>query len=132
MTSQAEFRRLVQFEAADGWSDPDLDPDDYEWSFEWLPTNALKKSMIGGKFAWESWYEGERERSDREPEYWAQLEKLWTTSPSSVGPIIVAERSPGLFDIGDGWHRTAIAVIHGMHVVPAIIGRSRAKRVDLA
>ena len=117
---------LVQFVKSEGggWSAA-LDPDDYKWSFEWLPTDALKKSMVGGgKSAWESWYKGERSERGG-PEYWAKLEKLWTTRPVGVGPIIVAERSPGLFDIGDGWHRTAIAIVRGMDVVPAIVGRPR-------
>jgi hypothetical protein len=119
--SQPQLREYVRSEAADGWSDPDFDPDDYQWSFEQFPTKILLGP--GGKRGWKKWYDDERMLGDRSYEYWDKLERAWIRNPEKVGEIIVAERSPHDFAIGDGWHRTAIAVIFGMPVMPAIVGR---------
>ncbi len=70
--------------------------------------------------SWRDWLESERQ--DR-PEYLDQLEKAWTRDPESVGPIIVAEMRDGTIDIGDGWHRAALSVMHKMKTVPAIVGK---------
>ena len=122
-SSQEKLREFVRGEARDGWSE-DTDPDDYEWTLEWLPTRALVAAMSGGRRGWSKWYEEERGgRGGRSEEYWDELERLWVRDPELVGRIIVVERGRGLFDIGDGWHRTAISVVAGMHVVPAIVGR---------
>ena len=117
---RSDLREIVKIEG-EGWSD-ELDPDDYDWTEEWLPTKLLIPTMPGGRRGWKSWYAEERSLS-RDDKYWDQLERVWTSDPESVGPIIVAEVSPNSIDIGDGWHRIAISILRDMSIVPAIVGR---------
>lgn len=70
------------------------------------------------------WYRNEVRTSDN-PDYYVELEKTWVADPSSVGEVILAEMPDGTVDIGDGWHRAAIAVSQGMQWFPAILGTPR-------
>lgn len=38
-------------------------------------------------------------------------------------PPIVAGCAGGVWDLGDGWHRFAIAAAHGLATIPAVVGR---------
>jgi hypothetical protein len=68
---------------------------------------------------WREWYAHERLKS---PAYYDHLEHVWTTNPMSVGPVLVTRHGTRIAVGGDGWHRSAIAVLHGMTHVPAIVG----------
>lgn len=70
---------------------------------------------------WGLWLESERQ--DR-PEYINDLEAAWLKDPIAVGPVTIAELRDGSVDIGDGWHRIAMAVANGMQTIPAIVGLS--------
>lgn len=70
---------------------------------------------------WSLWLESERQSR---PEYINALEAAWLKSPDTVGPVTIAELKDGSVDIGDGWHRIAIAVANGMQTIPAIVGLS--------
>lgn len=67
---------------------------------------------------WMLWFEDER---DEDPEYYNALESEWLADPESVGPVVIGIKGRTL-DIGDGWHRVAIAVAHGMKYIPAMVG----------
>jgi hypothetical protein len=69
--------------------------------------------------SWLDWLEGER---DDRPDYINELESAWLKNPKGVGPVIIAELPDGSLDVGDGWHRIAIAVSHNMKTIPAIVG----------
>lgn len=43
--------------------------------------------------------------------------------PAALPPVIVAFHPNGRVEIGDGWHRLAIAVRDGIVRLPAVIGR---------
>ena len=92
----------------------------------------------------EKWLEiWERElRSDkpwRPKDYYRELEEAWLKDPDAVGPVVLAEYVeefpmewpkpgprlvPPHIEIGDGWHRIMISVVHGLETIPAIIGRN--------
>jgi hypothetical protein len=95
-----------------------LSPEMFRWKFRELPVSKL----LHLKSDWRRWYEGERaERRDEDGDdsYFDGLEQEW--NDGIVGPIIVVIID-GEIDIGDGWHRAAIAVTQGWKTVPAVVG----------
>jgi hypothetical protein len=102
-----------------------LSPEMFQWEFRELPVSKL----LHLKSDWRRWYENEREArrdEDGDDSYFDGLEQEW--SDGQVGPII-AVIVDGELDIGDGWHRAAIAVTKGWKTVPAVVGTTGAREM---
>jgi hypothetical protein len=69
---------------------------------------------------WVQWLEMEREK---EPDYYAEMEASWLRDHRGFPPVFVAEYEGNVLDIGDGWHRAALAVAHGTKTIRAVVGR---------
>lgn len=130
MTSASDLKQFAKDESS--WSSG-IDPDDYRWSLvKRYPTSTFLERRLAGrsrvdtKKDWSDWFENEVRMAD-DPAYYRQLEREWIAHPSSFPEIIVAELPDGTIDVGDGWHRVAIAITHGKKTVPAVVGRSNAK-----
>jgi hypothetical protein len=124
--SQEELRDYVEISNLGGLSDEhtreNLSVDDFQWEFRELPVSTLLR--IWPKTQWLRWYKGERDarrNEDGNDDYFDQLEQEWGIEPSPIGPIVVV-RIGKEYDIGDGWHRAAIAVAKGWATIPAVVG----------
>jgi hypothetical protein len=99
-----------------------LSPDAFRWKFEELPVTELLH--IWPEERWRRWYESERaarRNEDGDDSYFDGLEQEWSMEPSPIGPIVLV-RIGKTRDIGDGWHRSAIAVVNKWKTVPAVVG----------
>lgn len=99
-----------------------LSPDMFRWEFQELPVSELLR--IKSEADWRDWYESEkraRRNEDGDDNYFDGLEMEWGTEPSPIGPIVLVRVGKTL-DIGDGWHRSAIAVTKKWKTVPAVVG----------
>ncbi len=99
-----------------------LSPEMLRWEFQELPITELLR--IWPEERWRRWYESERaarRNEDGDDSYFEGLEQEWGMEPSPIGPI-VAVRIGKELDIGDGWHRSAIAVVNKWKTVPAVVG----------
>ena len=104
-------------------------PSDFRWSFRELPVAELLRIMPAQQ--WRRWYENERAiRADEDVDdtYFDSLEQEWGQLPSPIGPIVIVYDEDGRIDIGDGWHRSAIAVTNGWKTVPSVVGQLVAGR----
>jgi hypothetical protein len=100
-------------------------PEMFRWEFQELSVSELLR--VWPKDRWRRWYENERAArrdEDGDDNYFDGLENEWGTEPSPIGPIVVVRIGKTL-DIGDGWHRSAIAVTQGWKTVPAVVGTVR-------
>ena len=100
----------------------DLSPEMFQWAFRELP--ILNLLRIQSAAQWRSWYENERrirQDEDGDDNYFDTLEQEWGITPSPIGPIVVV-RIGKILDIGDGWHRSAVAVIRKWPTVPTVFG----------
>lgn len=101
-------------------------PKMFEWRFCELHVSELMHTWRFRSAAeWRRWYESERRArrdEDGDDNYFDALEQEWNQVPSSIGPIVAIYLN-GKLDIGDGWHRAAIAVTRGWETVPTIVGR---------
>jgi hypothetical protein len=129
---------LEEFVKAEGggWSHP-LDVDAFRWKrVARYPTRQLlERPLRGGtkpwtKSDWKSWLATEIANAD-DPDYYRQLEREWLSDPSAFGEVIVAELSDGTIDVGDGWHRLAMSIVHGQTTVPAVMGQPRKSKRQL-
>lgn len=68
---------------------------------------------------WRKWWDGEVAAYPG----WEEFEQAWIADPSAFPPVVLAELGGGRVDIGDGWHRIAMAVLHGPDRVHAFVGR---------
>lgn len=110
----------------------DFEPDEWRWRCVRYPiARLLAMKWMGdetrwSKEEWVSWLAAEvRDRvRDMGDDYYEQLERAWLGDPLYVGPVVIVE-SRGMFDIGDGWHRTAMAVEAGLDDFPAVLGTRR-------
>lgn len=117
--SEEELRRIaeVEGEARSG----NIQPEDASWSFvPQFPVAELISSMPGGVQGWRDWMQEELRVNDEDG-----LDREWAEELGpNVEPIIVA-REGGKWDIWDGWHRSAAAIISGADTIPAIVGKPR-------
>lgn len=121
---------LMEFVRAEGggWLHP-IDVDVYQWSLApRYPVARFTERPLHGrtrpdtKAEWKRWLDGEIKLAD-DPDYYRQLERAWLAKPGDFSEIIVAELPDGSLDVGDGWHRLAMAIAHGRRTVPAVVGR---------
>ena len=120
MTSQKELQEYVE-EVGAGFS-VDVDTGDFRWSVVRLPTTKFLKIM--SRKEWLAWLREERAHAD-DPDYYVTLERAWLADPGAFDPVVVIETCGGDLDIGDGWHRAAIAVKSKLRSVRAVFGRER-------
>jgi len=119
---QADLVEIVRYEG-EGWTEEIPDPSTLTWRFAWIPTSELVGVMPGGLEGWRSWWaeEAKHEAGGRGVGYTRAIEAAWLKDPLALGPILVARYADGHVDIGDGWHRAAVSVLHGVPRVPVII-----------
>lgn len=116
---------LIQAEArlwhgcAGRYCDSAIAVEDADWRYvQHFPVVALLNLMDGGRDGWLAWFKDEC---------------LWSLEDGRDGygellleeidqPVILVELSDGRFDIWDGWHRAAAAVIKGASGIRAIVG----------
>lgn len=111
---------------AAGWegaNDPDVAASDLDWFFvESYPTDRLEGLMPGGD--WRGWWADEKKYGG---DYYEWLEAMWEQTRRR-DPIIVIEDTDGDAEgIWDGWHRTALSILHDLPL-PALVGRPRSAR----
>jgi len=106
----------------------------YEWRFvpEYQIERLLERRSCNSRkkdtpSSWKRWYVAAKRISERDDDYWRDLESTWSSDPISAGPVIVVENN-GRYDIGDGYHRVAIAFKQGKKTIPAVVGRPRPRR----
>lgn len=97
------------------------------WRFEaTLPVDDLVgHGAFASREAAKEWWADEVAMRAQEhgPEYLAELQAAVLAGWKGLPPIVVG-CAAGLWDIGDGWHRFAIAAAHGLATVPAVVGRA--------
>ena len=116
--SQADMAGYVGCEAG-VWREENPSPHSMTWSFVWMDPAVVARAMDGGVDAWHEWLEDERSHLDRgapAPEYVNDLEAAWLSRPLALGPVIVVVWADGRIDIGDGWHRAAVSIVHGLPI----------------
>ncbi len=109
---------LVEIVECDGvaWFRENPNPRILVWQFRWIEALALHAVM--SRRSWRKWWKDELSWNT---EYLSALEAAWLKDPLGVDPIIMVTRAGGArADIGDGWHRAAISVVHDMKRVPVI------------
>lgn len=52
---------------------------------------------------------------------YGDIEKEWIPNPT-IEPVILIKMKNGLYDIVDGWHRTALAFKNNLNQIPVIVG----------
>lgn len=67
-----------------------------------------------------NWWENEKKRDLR---YFERFERAWIARPGEFPPIVIAELPDGRIDVGDGWHRIAMALLNGPPEIQAFVGR---------
>lgn len=90
---------------------------------EAYPTSSLK--FFKTKSSAKKWLDREKEAwaDDHTDPYYEEMEK-WVSSGKDIEPIVLLEDVHGNpVDLWDGWHRVAIAIVHGVPTLPAIVGR---------
>lgn len=116
---------VVDFEAGDYYesSDPRL------LDLEWFEHSSFSTKRLQGELDLSftrreaiSWL-----LNDCEPGTWEWLEKDILSGGVQV-PLLVAMLPNGRLELGDGWHRFAIAVKHGIPAVPVKIGKLHPRR----
>jgi hypothetical protein len=130
-----DLEEFVEAEGG-GWQYP-LDVDAFRWKrVARYPTKRFLERPIRGrakpetKEDWKRWLATEIANAD-DPDYYRQLEHEWLSDPSAFSEIIVAELPDGTIDVGDGWHRLAMSIVHERTTVPAVVGRPRKSKRQL-
>lgn len=119
---------LREFAADEGGAFGVCDPMDPRWS--WAETSfavdrVVGQPMIGrlmDRATWGAWLAEEIAAGSRGGGPYVEALAEAMREPSKLPPIIVAEHADGRIEIGDGWHRLAIAVRDGLSAVPAVFG----------
>lgn len=122
--TQQEMAEFAHYEGG-GWSNEPPAASLLLWQFAWVRGRDLLRAMTGATVeAWREWWAYEVEPpAVRGDGYLVEMEKAWLTDPlkPGLGPILVVRYADGTTDIGDGWHRAAISVLHDMPRVPIIV-----------
>jgi hypothetical protein len=97
-------------------------------SFRWVYVNRypveqfLLKHCRGystRRRAWIYWWKKEVLENEN---YYLDLYSCFSSNPFSFDPVIIARFCNGTFDIADGWHRVAVAIVHRLSYIPAVVG----------
>ncbi|QST02457.1 hypothetical protein IMZ31_23700 (plasmid) [Pontibacillus sp. ALD_SL1] len=99
--------------------------DELHWTFRHMETEVVRKKekISQTPSEWIDWIEYEQKGRSQ---YWGydsvgMIETYWLEDPS-VEPIILMVDQEGSFVVGDGYHRFAIAIRHGLKSIPTLIG----------
>jgi hypothetical protein len=124
-----ELRELAEME---GNAFGECDPSDPSWT--WQEELFEVARVVGGPLitmsgtpmdreAWLRWLNEEISEGARGGSgYVDRLALTLREAPDALDPVIVALHSNGRIEIGDGWHRFAIAVRDGIPVLRAAVG----------
>lgn len=114
--------------------------EEFEWKFHpAFEVRRLIPVMREGLNEWEEWYAKEQDyeackEDGGDPHYFPRLEQTLEEVPGAVNPIICVEfTNPQpcfngrdyTLNIGDGWHRTAIAILKGIPTLRAVVGKHK-------
>lgn len=136
------------------WSAGNLAHEKYGWGFSNFPFRAFvwtsheryplddivrelgdrgfTKESAAEFFRSISWPDWKPPVGDEEPDtendaWWSWLD--WSVGKDGVQEPIILYRLPsGEMDVGDGWHRFAAAVKHGLRFIPVILGEPKTER----
>lgn len=129
---------LREFASIEGGAFGECNPDDESWA--WTEGRfdvdlVVGRPMVGrsmDRVAWVAWLQeeidmgagaGMDESAEASAAYMDRLAQVLRESPDSLPPVVVAVHPDGRVEIGDGWHRFALAIRDGIASLPAVIGR---------
>jgi hypothetical protein len=100
--------------------------DNYAWHYEpALPLECIRShddaDTPASCAAWLAEEERLRDADGLAPGYYERLAAWWLAEPARE-PITVSRCPDGYYWVWGGYHRHALAVVHGLAAVPALVG----------
>jgi len=100
------------------------EPEEFLWTYD--PAFPLQQILIhkGDTEKWKQWWDTELAlaKDINYDDYYQELAVWWLASPWEE-PVVIAEGTDGTWYLWDGYHRTAISVVHSQRTIPAFVGK---------
>jgi 8-oxo-dGTP pyrophosphatase MutT (NUDIX family)/ribosomal protein S18 acetylase RimI-like enzyme len=99
-------------------------------NYTWTQVDNFPVAQLEGTAEqWKEWLDQEKTWAAEggRGNYFEEMEKWWTSHPDEA--MVVAHGKDGKYYVWEGTHRQAIAKIHGMQTVPALLGELKINKV---